>query len=712
MAIKYARLFDPVNQFVRKDGIPNSGGSISVFYEGTDDRAELRDEDGTVLNNPLTLDADGRALGTFVDAARVYRLEVDDAYGAEQFTVRKMVPCGGSAGSALGKEYKVVSTDGTVTVVPYVDAGVVTFDLSTNYGLEGSRWGGKLCLRAEISEADVWEEIQTVSSNGNIGYSDGWYPGHAGAFDLAASVEMAEGVPGALNTVEIMCSLFVGGVQVETQYGIIDPSLPRDRVSFGFKGYALEDEKVDCKFYAKSSAAFSVGLAGRAFYNDEVDGIIGGGGGGNPGYSAGEGIDISTANVISVTGMLPESASSQFAPSGNYAYASSLSGKMDASASSLFQPSGDYAYNSGLSGKLDATASSMFQPSGDYAYNSSLSSKLDATASSMFAPSGDYAYNSSISSFVDSAYVESAVSGKMDASAMTAYQPSGDYAYNSSLSSKLDATASSMFAPSGNYQSALTFGYDGAAISSIDGSSIAGGGGHSYSGVFPVVVDNTAETIALDSTGLSIDSTLSAYQSGDEVVIGVNTGMFAYNSSLSGKLDASAFNVLHDGNLSGSGNADSPLGLASRITFSSESATGQLDDFALTQTYEGATTLIYGGSMEIREGEYGCSINSTGQQMVSGSEASSITGIKLMMHPDTGCTVVPHISLWDNGSAVFITQSAVRSWNEISGKQDVSGMTAYQDVSGMTAYQDVAGMTAYQPSGDYIYASALGIVEV
>jgi hypothetical protein len=30
----------------------------------------------------------------------------------------------------------------------------------------------------------------------------------------------------------------------------------------------------------------------------------------------------------------------------------------------------------------------------------------------------------------------------------------------------------------------------------------------------------------------------------------------------------------------------------------------------------------------------------------------------------------------------------------------------------MTAYQDVAGMSAYQPSGDYIYASALGIAEV
>ena len=143
MAIKYARLFDPVNQFVRKDGIPNAGGTLNVFYEGTDDRAELRDEDGTVLSNPLSLDADGRALGTFVDSARVYRLEVRDSYGAEQFTVRKMVPCGGGTGSALGKEYNVVSGDGTVKVTSFgaLEPGVGT-------GLTGSPWW-KWAMRRE-----------------------------------------------------------------------------------------------------------------------------------------------------------------------------------------------------------------------------------------------------------------------------------------------------------------------------------------------------------------------------------------------------------------------------------------------------------------------------------------------------------------------------------------------------------------------------------
>ena len=487
MAIKYARLFDPVNQFVRKDGIPNAGGTLNVFYEGTDDRAELRDEDGTVLSNPLSLDADGRALGTFVDSARVYRLEVRDAYGAEQFTVRKMVPCGGGTGSALGKEYNVVSGDGTVKVTSYVDAGVITFDLSTSYELEGARWGAKLSLLDHIAEADEWQELQAVSTQGSIPYASGWYPGHAGAFDLAGSVEMVQGVATAVHTVEVMAALVVGGVQKEVQHGIIDPSMPCQRVSFEFKGETEGEDSVDVVFYVRSSETMSIGLVGRAWYNDEVDGIVGGGGG-TVGYSAGSGIHIDSANVISVTGMLPESASSQFAPSGDYAYNSSLT---------AYQPTGDYAYNSSLSSKLDASASSQFQPSGDYADASALSSKLDASASSQFQPSGDY-------------------------------------------------------------QGALTFGYSGDAISSIDGSALVGIDGHEYTGIYPVLVDNTADTIAVDSTGLSIDETMTAYASGNDVVIGVRAGQFApsgdyaFNSSLSSKLDASASSEFYStGNPSG-----------------------------------------------------------------------------------------------------------------------------------------------------------------
>lgn len=61
-----------------------------------------------------------------------------------------------------------------------------------------------------------------------------------------------------------------------------------------------------------------------------------------------------------------------------------------------------------VSGKMDASASGNFAPSGDYAYNSSLSSYIPQSSSGQFAPSGDYAYNSGLSSYV--AY--SAISGE------------------------------------------------------------------------------------------------------------------------------------------------------------------------------------------------------------------------------------------------------------------------------------------------------------
>ena len=202
---------------------------------------------------------------------------------------------------------------------------------------------------------------------------------------------------------------------------------------------------------------------------------------------------------------LEKSASSMFAPSGNYMSAtesssfypmtgnpsgfltsvdlseyattayvdSSVSGKLDASASGQFQPSGyyqpsgDYAYNSSLSSYLYASASSLFQSAGDYqaagdyAYNSSVSSKLDASASSEFYltsnPSG-FITGVDLEGYATTAYVDSSVSGKMDKSESSSFypmtgNPSGfltsvdlsDYAttayVDSSVSGKLDTSA-------------------------------------------------------------------------------------------------------------------------------------------------------------------------------------------------------------------------------------------------------------------------------
>lgn len=208
-----------------------------------------------------------------------------------------------------------------------------------------------------------------------------------------------------------------------------------------------------------------------------------------------------------VSSKLDASASSMFQPSGDY---------MEKSASSMFQPSGNYYSASNpsgfltsadLSSKLDASASSQFAPSGDYVFESSYSSfsgdvinnissmssivsgltgdYLEKSASSMFAPSGDYALSSDVSSTVDVVANNSASWGQgsdysgispvivdnaertigvssipLDVDeTMTSYVSGGVtyFGVNESaldISSKLDASASSLFQPSGEYYSA------------------------------------------------------------------------------------------------------------------------------------------------------------------------------------------------------------------------------------------------------------------
>lgn len=134
--------------------------------------------------------------------------------------------------------------------------------------------------------------------------------------------------------------------------------------------------------------------------------------------------DLATTGDVAsaVSGKLDKSASGEFYPmTGNPSgfltahqslagYAteqyvdSAVSSKLDtsafASASAGFAPTGDYAYNSSLSAYYPASASGAFQPSGnyqtagDYAFNSAVSAKLDASASSSFV------VNSSMSAWI------------------------------------------------------------------------------------------------------------------------------------------------------------------------------------------------------------------------------------------------------------------------------------------------------------------------
>ena len=123
------RLFDPVNQFETRNSMLNVAGQLKVFLDNTDDYAQCYDDDGSVMAQPVILDADGRSPGLFVDASMLYRLEVYDRYGMLMWTVRHMVPsASGSPGGAGAVD--IVSTDGTVSVTRSEDAGVVSYDLS------------------------------------------------------------------------------------------------------------------------------------------------------------------------------------------------------------------------------------------------------------------------------------------------------------------------------------------------------------------------------------------------------------------------------------------------------------------------------------------------------------------------------------------------------------------------------------------------------
>lgn len=130
MAVSYLRLFDPTQQFQLKNGALNVSGRLYVYLEGTDDYADLFDENGSQLQQPVVLDNNGRAAGLYVDSKKTYWMKVNDQYDSTLFTIRKMTPCGGGGGSVLSGQYDVISSDGSIVVDKSVDAGNTTYDLS------------------------------------------------------------------------------------------------------------------------------------------------------------------------------------------------------------------------------------------------------------------------------------------------------------------------------------------------------------------------------------------------------------------------------------------------------------------------------------------------------------------------------------------------------------------------------------------------------
>lgn len=494
----YLRLFPAVKQFELKNGALNVGGRLFVYYDSTDDLAEIYDENGTRLQQPAILDNDGRALGLFVDSKKVYRLEVQDAFGAMQFTVRKMVPSGGGAGSALGNQYDVTSSDGSITVDKYDDGGVTKFDLglAPNDSDEFLEW-------IQCSEEDCGNTWIPAYQSGTMETDVQGVKVHGGHLYHFTNSFTVDPNGGGINYDTFRVTMYCGDNIVDVRDFDIDSSL-NDPVLCEFSRDVVPTEdthvyfklsipatcevsgEVQChRIYSGVNAVpdtcatkqwvqetFDYNLSSKVDYSaieynqyNEITGISG--------SAIAGGINSAMVSSIasSVASAYTESAFSSI--SAWTADFSSISSKADQSALTAYQPvsaMSGYAteayVDAAMGDKLDATASSLFLTSlpddlattGDVA--SAVSGKLDKSASGEFYPrtgnpDGFLTAHQSLAGYATEQYVDSAVSSKLDtsafASASAGFAPTGDYAYNSSLSAYIPTSASGAFQPSGNY---------------------------------------------------------------------------------------------------------------------------------------------------------------------------------------------------------------------------------------------------------------------
>ena len=325
-----------------------------------------------------------------------------------------------------------------------------------------------------------------------------------------------------------------------------------------------------------------------------------------------------TITGISGSGIGAQVDTSQFIPasaSGDFFPASASGDFIPASASGDFIPasaSGDF---------IPASASSEFQPSGDYAFNSSVSS-IEQNITNI---------ESSITAM--SSVVSGLTGEYIPVSASSGFQPRGDYAYNSAVSGKADKSALD------NCCSSMS-----SVVSAIETSVTA---------ISSTVSGLTGTYIEQSASGMFAPS-----------------GDYAYNSSVSGKLDKSSQVVTSTAGGSGMVSAINGSAILDR------------------DTHDGLTAL---------SAEVATAIAIPMKPLVEGF------GIDLTEGPDS-------VTISVTGTTGYIPSSASGNF------QPASAMTAYLPASASSKFQPKSSMTAYlersssgmfAPSGDYAYNSAV-----
>ena len=690
MAVQYAPLFSLETQFQAKDGSNNTAGWLKVYLAATDDPAEtFSDYLGTRNPEKIVLDDNGRAV-VICDKAKAYRLEVYDADGMLLWT-EEPVYCSGTGGGGISVT-EVVSTDGSIAVESSVAGSMRTYDISIapDNAKELLEWAK--CSNTVDSDGYVYPlygegTMQTQVGKGLEVFKDRYYH----LTNKITVIPSANGINYETITVQVMHDDNQGTVVSLCSHDFDIDNSVSDKVELEFSEDIIPEDDGFIFWRVTGRAPFTyVGLdmqihriysginavpgfiASKPWVEQNISSKID--------YSALEynqqnlitGISGSAiaSNAVDPNEYIPWSASGTFQPSGDY---------LTASASSLFQPSGEY---------LSASESSNYYP---MTGNPSGFITDDECQSSYLALSSFSSYSSTVDSSITG--ISSVVSGVS--------------------STYLEKTASGMFQPSGNYVSSTDMsayvpfsGLDMSAgkITGISGTALSAG--KVYTGVNPVWVDNTADQIGVYRKTLAVDETMTAYETGDSAVIGVNTAI------LSGYAKASS---LEDYQLKSAMTAyasvayvDSGMSGKLDVTASSLFLTSLPADLATTGDVASA---VSGKMDKSASGEF---YPMTGNPSGFLTAHQSLAGYATEQYVDSSVSGKLDTTAYDSAQFILTSQSGMfqpsgyyqpsgeyLSATESSNYYSTSNPSGFITGVDLTPYQLTADMSAYQPSGDY-----------
>ena len=394
-------LYPLVQQFQYRNGTNLVAGKIYVYYRGRTRLATIyKDQNGTIAQNPLTCDADGRA-PCFVDSNYQYTIVVCDARGKELFSQDLDADNAININDALSGDSKlyIINSDGTISVNATSGDSWIQYDLGTFNKPLG------------VTEPLYWEKDDEEGSIIGL-HTDGLVSG------VSADLTELSGKVNELSATKMDKSQSAEFYPSNNPSGFISDA--------DLSVYAKKEELTA---YQSAGDYYSASNPSGFINSDAISSMA------TTGFVADVSADITAMIPTALTGdyLTKESADTLYQPIGDYVNQNELSNvSADITAMIPTALTGNYLDKA----SADKLYYGIDNPSG-FITGVDLTPYQTVTGMTAYQTAGEY-------------YSASNPSGFITNDAITGLQPSGDYATNTQLCA-VSSTITGMI-PSGEYE--------------------------------------------------------------------------------------------------------------------------------------------------------------------------------------------------------------------------------------------------------------------